>query len=147
LDAALNNVERRNARKCVAGEALFGTGMGFLSSVAVLPLLLKSLGAGEVLLGLLGSIFWAGWLVLQPLGLFLFGGKPRSKRFLVPWSLAFAVPSYLAVGVLVFLLGPTRPALCVTLVLVVLAVRILGGGMVMPFSWNWQAVIFRQAIR
>jgi len=147
LDAALNNVERRNARKCVAGEALFGTGMGFLSSVAVLPLLLKSLGAGEVLLGLLGSIFWAGWLVLQPLGLFLFGGKPRSKRFLVPWSLAFAVPSYLAVGVLVFLLGPTRPALCVTLVLVVLAVRILGGGMVMPFWWNWQAVIFRQAIR
>lgn len=147
MDASLNNVERRNARKCTAGEGLFGTGMGFLSSVSVLPLLLKSLGASDVQVGLLGSIFWAGWLVLQPLGLFLFGQRVRTKRLLVPWSLIFSVPTYVGMGLIVYLLAPSQPRLCVVLLLVVLAVRVVGAGMTIPFWLDWQALVFRRAIR
>ena len=143
----MDNTERRNARKCVVGEGLFGTGMGFLSSVSVLPLLLKSLGASAIQIGLVGSIFWAGWLVLQPLGLFLFGRRRRTKRFLVPWSLTFAVPTYLAMGVMVYFLAGTRPQLCVVLLLVILAVRVLGAGMAVPFWLDWQAMLFRREIR
>jgi MFS family permease len=146
-DAELTAVERRNAYKSTAGEGLFGAGMGFLSSVSVLPLLLKSLGASEVQIGLLGSIFWAGWLVLQPLGLFLFGRRVRTKRLLVPWSLASSVPTYLGIGLIVYLLAGANPKLCVALVLTVLAVRVIGGGMTIPFWWDWQALVFRRAIR
>ncbi|MHC5034480.1 MAG: MFS transporter [Planctomycetota bacterium] len=144
---AMDAVERRNARKCVVGEGLFGTGIGFLSSVSVLPLLLKSLGASEIEIGLLGSIFWAGWVLLQPLGLLLFAQRRRTKRFLVPWSLACSVPTYLAMGLVVYFLGPTRPRLVSTLLLILLGVRVLSAGMVFPFWQEWQATIFRRDIR
>jgi len=140
-------VERCNAYKCTAGEGLFGVGMGFFSSVSVLPLLLLSLGASEVQIGLLGSLFWAGWLLLQPLGLFLFGRRVRTKRLLVPWSLGFAGPTYLSIGLIVCLLAPSHRELCVVGVLGVLAVRVIGGGMTIPFWWDWQAMVFRREIR
>ncbi|MHC4789115.1 MAG: MFS transporter [Planctomycetota bacterium] len=139
--------ERRNARTCVVGEGLFGTGIGFLSSVSVLPLLLKSLGASEIQIGLLGSIFWAGWILLQPLGLFLFGQRRRTKRFLVPWSLTCAVPTYAAIGLIIYFLAPTRPALVSALLLVLLGARVLGAGMALPFWLEWQATVFRRGIR
>jgi len=139
--------ERSNALKAVAGEGLFGTGMGFLSAVSVLPLLIRSLHGSQIEVGLIGSIFWAGWLVLQPLSFFLFGRRRRTKRFLVPWSFAFAVPTYLAIGAVVYFLGPRQPALCRTLLLVILAVRVVGGGMGVPFWLDWQAAIFRRQIR
>jgi MFS family permease len=144
---AMDAVERRNARKCVVGEGLFGTGIGFLSSVSVLPLLLESLGASEIQIGLLGSIFWAGWIVLQPLGLFLLGQKRRTKRFLVPWSMTCAVPAYAAIGFIIYFLAPTRPGLVCWLLLAILAARVLGAGMALPFWLEWQATVFRRGIR
>ncbi|MCK4284035.1 MAG: hypothetical protein KAX44_06935 [Candidatus Brocadiae bacterium] len=143
----MNPDERKNALKCVAGEGLSGTGMGLLGSVSVLPLLFSALGATEVEVGLLGSIFMAGWLLLQPLSLFLLGRRRRTKRFLLPWGFFCAVPTYLGAGAAVYFLGTGRPRLCGVVVLVLLAVRVLGGGMAMPFWLDWQAMVFRRDIR
>lgn len=139
--------ERHNVRRCVFGEGMFGVGIGFLSSVSVLPLLLKRLGASEIEIGLVGSIFWAGWVLLQPLGLLLFGRRRRTKRFLIPWSACCSVPTYLAMGAVVYFLAPASPRLCSILLLVLLAVRVLGAGMAIPFWLDWQAMMFRRAIR
>ena len=78
----MNSQERLNALRCTAGEGLFGAGMGLVAPISALPLLLKSLGASEIEVGLLGSISWAGWILLQPLGLFLFARRRRTKRHL-----------------------------------------------------------------
>jgi MFS family permease len=139
--------EKSNALKCVLGEGVFGAGMGFVASMTALPLLLRSLGAGDLIVGLAGSIAMAGWLLLQPLGLFVLGRRRRAKRFLVPWSLGFSVPTYLAMGATVFFLAVRAPRLCALLVLVIFAVRVLGAGMTIPFWSEWQAAVFRQGIR
>ncbi|MHC4479481.1 MAG: MFS transporter [Planctomycetota bacterium] len=143
----MNSDERRNARKCIIGEGLFGTGMGLVAPMTVFPLLLEYLGASDLQLGVGGSIAMAGWFVLQPAGLFLFGRRRRTKRFLVPWSLSFAVPTYLAMGLGVYVLGSTNPQACVVLLLGVYGVRAVGAGSVIPFWLDWQAMIFRRAIR
>ncbi len=139
--------QRRNATKCAVGEGLFGVGMGLVAPMTVMPLLLRYLGAGDVAVGLTGSLSWAGWVLLQPLGLFLLSGKRRTKRFLIPWSMSFSVPCYLAMALVVYRLGVTRPLLCAWLVLGLFAVRILGAGAAVPFWFDWHAKIFEQRIR
>jgi MFS family permease len=109
--------------------------------------LFKRLGASDVQIGLIASIFWAGWLVLQPVSLFLFARRRRTKTFLIPWSLTFAVLPYVAVAWVIYALAATSPALCVTLILVILTVRVVGAGMGIPFWLDWQSMIFRQEIR
>ncbi|KPK61444.1 MAG: hypothetical protein AMK73_07955, partial [Planctomycetes bacterium SM23_32] len=144
----LRDDERGNMARCAVGEGLFGTGMGLISVVTVLPILLeKYLGAGEVELGLAFSLGTAGWLLAQPLGMLGLARRRRTKRFLVPWAFGFAVPSYLAMGAAVYLLGVGRPRLCSGIVLGLLAVRILGGGAATPLWFDWQAMIFRRGIR
>jgi len=143
----MHTEERSNAWKCALGEGLFGTGMGFVAALTVLPLLLKSLGASDFQVGLGGSIAMAGWGLLQPVSVLLLGGRRRTKRFLVPWSFSFAVPTYLAMAAAVYLLGRGQPRLCSALFLALFAVRVLGGGATIPFWFDWQAVVFRQGIR
>jgi MFS family permease len=139
--------ELANTWKCTAGEGLFGVGMGLVSAMTVLPLLLKQLGAGEVLLGLAFGITTAGWGLLQPVGMLVFGRRRRTKRFLVPWSFASAVPTYLAMGLVVYFLGPARPALCSLIIVACFTVRILGAGLATPLWYDWHAVLFSREIR
>jgi len=139
--------ERANAWKCTVGEGLFGIGMGMVAAVTVLPLLLRYLGAGEVMLGISFGIATAGWGLAQPIGLLLFGNRRGTKSFLVPWSFVFAVPTYLAMGLAVLLLGPTRPRLCSVLVLALFGTRVLGAGLAIAFWYDWHATLFSQGIR
>ena len=132
--------ERHNAWKCTFGEGLFGIGMNLVAAVTVMPLLLKQLGAGETVVGLAFGIATAGWGLLQPIGLFAFGRRRRLKNFLVPWSLSSCVPTYLGMGLTVLFLGPTRPGLCVVLILALFSVRVLGGGMTVPLWFDWHAL-------
>ncbi len=140
-------IERSNVLKCTAGEGVFGIGMGLVAAMTALPLLLTQLGAGKVLLGLGFSICTAGWYVGQPVGLVLFGRRRRTKRFLVPWSFCCSVPTYLAMGLAVYFLGPREPRLCAAAVLGLLAVRFVGGGSATPLWFDWQALVFRREIR
>ena len=143
----MSRTERRNAVKCVVGEGLFGTGMGFVAPMTVLVLLLDSLGASNVEVGVIGALCTGGWVLLQPLGLLLFGRHKRTKRFLVGWSLAVAVPAYLAMGLIVYFLGPSSPRACGRILLTVFALATLGAGLALPFWFDWRAAVFRQEIR
>ncbi len=143
----MNPQERRNILKCTVGEALFGLGMGLVAIATALPLLLEHLGAGKVMIGLAFSIGTAGWYVGQPLGLLTIARKRRTKRFLVPWSFTFAVPTYAAMGAAVWFLADSRPMAAAWAVLALLAVRIVGAGAGVPLWFDWQSRIFRREIR
>ncbi|MFO8006227.1 MAG: hypothetical protein R6V05_00670 [Candidatus Brocadiia bacterium] len=139
--------ERSNISRCVAGEGLFGLGMGLVAAMTALPLLLENLGAGKIVLGLAFSICTAGWMMGQPVGLMLFGRKRRSKRFLVPWAFCCSVPTYAGMALAVLLLGVSAPGACAAVILLLLAVRFGGGGAVVPLWQDWQAMMFRRKVR
>ena len=143
----MNSIERVNAVKCAAGEGLFGVGMGFVASMTVLPLLLKSLGASDVEVGLAGSIGMAGWGMLQPVSMLLLGGRRRTKRFLIPWNFSFVVPSYIAMAVVSYVLATRQPRLCAVLLLTLFAVRVFGGGALTPFWLDWLTTLFSRNVR
>jgi len=143
----MHSDERANSWKCATGEGFFGVGMGLVAALTVLPLLLKHLGAGKVLLGISFGIACAGWGLAQLVGLVLFGRRRRTKRFLVPWSFAFAVPTYLAMGAAVWFLGPSRPWLCAVIIVSIFGVRVIGAGASIAFWYEWHATLFSQGIR
>lgn len=143
----MERLERDNTIKCTGAHVLFGVGGGLTSAFTVLPLMLKALGASELVLGVAFSLATAGWLLLQPLAVFIFGRRTRTKRLLVPWSTAFSIPWVVAIGAVVFLLGRERAALCIGLVVALFAVRVIGEGMVFPFWDDWFAHLFSREFR
>ena len=143
----LRSAERANVVVCTGAHVGFGYSVGVVDMLTVLPLLLSRLGAGSVVLGVAWSVASAGWFLTQAPGIFLLGHRPRKKRFLTLWSFVTVVPPFLAVGLVVFLLGATRPALCMALVLVLIAARVLGEGTSYPFWDDWLASLFSKRLR
>ncbi len=139
--------EKSTALKCTLGEGLFGVGMNLVAPVTVMQLLLKQLGAGEVMLGLAFGIATAGWGLLQPFGMLLFGRKRRGKRFLVPYSALSCVPTYLGMGAAVYFLAADSPRLCSIVVLLLFAARVLSAGSVTPIWFDWHAMLFSKRVR
>jgi hypothetical protein len=147
LNAVDRRLEARNVVLCTAAHVGFGYGMGLVDALTVMPLLLSSLGAGQVLIGMAWGTASAGWFLLQAPGMFLLGGRPRMKRFLIRWSFFTVIPTYLAIAAAVYLLAAGRPALCMALVLVLIAVRWLGEGASYPFWDDWLARLFSTRMR
>ncbi|MGD2174089.1 MAG: MFS transporter [Candidatus Brocadiaceae bacterium] len=143
----MNPEERGNVVRCTLCEGFFGTAINLVAPVTALPLLLEYLGAGKIMLGLSFSIASAGWFLLQPVGLVLFGRRKRTKRFLIPWSASACTPAYLGMAASVYILARQHPRLCSYLVLAFFAVRIMGGGLAVPMWFDWQAMLFRRRIR
>jgi MFS family permease len=143
----MTGLERSNVAKSTTCESCFGMALNLVAPVTALPLLLEYLGAGQILLGLSFSIASAGWFLLQVPGLVAFGRRRRTKYFLVSWAAAICLPTYVGLAATVFLLAHTHPTLCSYLILLIFAVRIMGGGMNTPTWLDWQARLFRQEIR
>ena len=143
----MSGQERGNVARCTACESCFGLALNLVAPMTALPLLLGYLGAGQVLLGLSYSIASAGWFLLQVPALVVFGRRRRTKRYLIPFSAAVCLPTYAGLAAVVFLLVHTHPTLCSYLILLIFAVRIMGGGMNTPIWFDWQARLFRQEIR
>jgi MFS family permease len=139
--------EKANAARCTLAHVVFGFGTGMIEALTVLPLLLERLGASKLVLGLAWGLATAGWLLLEPLAAFVFGRRPRSKRFLVPWGILFTVPFFLGMGLAIRFVGPVRPALCIVLVLVLFGIRVLGEGMTFPLWDDWFARLFSKDFR
>jgi hypothetical protein len=97
--------ERWNVAKSTTCESCFGMALNLVAPVTALPLLLGYLGAGQVLLGLSFSIASAGWFLLQVPGMFVFGRRRRTKRFLIPWSAGICLPTYAGLAATVYLLA------------------------------------------
>ena len=139
--------ERTNALKCTGADGLHGLGMGLVALLTVMPLLLSRLGAGKVELGVLFSVGAGGWILGQPLGLFVFGRRPRTARFFVRWVLSLWVPAHAAMAAAVYLLASADPTGCRLALLLLICVVTVGDGMVLPVWTDWQASLFRQASR
>ncbi|MHC5034479.1 MAG: MFS transporter, partial [Planctomycetota bacterium] len=139
--------ERANALKGVACDGLHGIGVGLVAALTVMPLLFRLLGAGAVELGVLYSVATAGFILGQPLGLFVLGRRRRTKAFLVPWIFCCWVPTHLALGVIVYFLGPTQAFSCRVIVLALVALMTLTDGMIIPIWIDWQGALFRRASR
>jgi MFS family permease len=141
------SAESRNVTLAALAHVGFGFGMGLVDALTVMPLLLKGLGAGKVLIGVAWGLASAGWFLLQVPAMFGLGGRPRGKRFLCLWSFFTVVPPYLAIGAAVYLFGPGRPALCMALVMLLVAVRWLAEGASYPFWDDWLARLFGRHMR
>lgn len=139
--------ERRNAAYQALGEGLWGVAMGFVAPLTVLPLLLKTLGAGPLQLGVLYSIFTAGFLITQPLGMVLFQHGAGKKRFLLLYHLFTIVPVTLAMAAAIYFQASENPRLTRFLLLSLLAFRTLVIGMVVPIWMDWIAGLFRTRSR
>lgn len=139
--------ERSNALKITTCDLFHGTGMGLVALLTVLPLLFSFLGARPLELGVLASIGTAGWIVGQPVGLFLVGRRRRTKGFFVRWVLSLWVPAHLAMAVAVHFLGPADERLCRYALLFLFAVVMVGDGMVIPLWTDWQGSLFGRGSR
>jgi len=134
--------ERANAVKCMLGDGTYGVGMGLAAVMTVLPLLFKALGAGAIEIGLLSSVTSAGWVLAQPVGLFVIGRRPRNKRFLLNWGVPFWVPTFLVMGAATYFLSGAHARLCRLILLMALAAWVCGDGMAVPLWNDWLSRLY-----
>lgn len=139
--------ERANAVKCMLGDGTYGVGMGLAAVMTVLPLLFKALGAGAIEIGLLSSVTSAGWVLAQPVGLFVIGRRPRNKRFLLNWGVPFWVPTFLVMGAATYFVSGAHPRLCRLILLMALAAWVCGDGMAVPLWNDWLSRLYSRDSR
>ncbi len=65
MEAVDSRVESRNANLAALGHVAFGYGIGLVGVLTVMPLLLKELGAGQVVIGVAWGTASAGWFLLE----------------------------------------------------------------------------------
>jgi MFS family permease len=88
---------RWNFTVIVLDAAFFLGALAFIDPVAVLPVLLSGLGASQLVVGLVGSLQAAGWLLPQLFASSLVLHRPRRKPFVV-WIAVFSRLPFLALA-------------------------------------------------
>jgi MFS family permease len=137
LNLRIQNDSVHNVVVNVTEAAFFGLGLGFASSVAVLPLFIYSLGGSSALIGLVSSIQLIGWQLPQA---FTAGHVAKQRHFK---SLAVRLLfqerwPFLALAVVAWLSLGSTIALALTFLL--LAWQALGGGI---GASAWQNMIVK----
>jgi len=102
-------VDRRNFLAIAGDFVFFGIGVSFASQTTVLPSFIATLTSSTLLIGLVSTLANGGWLLPQLFAANATAGKARRKAaVLVPAVMNRAV--FLAIGPLMLLLVPNRPA-------------------------------------
>jgi MFS family permease len=129
---------RHNFKVNIADASFFGlAALGFASTVTIIPLFLNSLGASEILIGLVGSIHTIGWQIPQ---LFTAGIVARLQRF-KPMVMMMTVHErwpFFGLAVVALLVPVLHPNLIIGLAFLMLAIYGLGGGLA---ATAWQSMI------
>ncbi len=87
----------------------FGIGMGFANQTTVLPAFVATLTSSAPLIGLVSTLATGGWLLPQLFAANAIAGRPRRKAsVLIPAAASRVL--FLALGPLMLLLAPRRPA-------------------------------------
>ncbi len=141
----MQSQERQNAARCTLGEGLFGLGMGFIAPLTVMPLLLKQLGAGPVEIGFFHSMASAGFLLTQPLGMFLSRHGAGKKRFLLTFNASVTLPVFLFMAAVILIMGraPHQYAMARALLLGAFSLRMLSLGTILPIWQDWINGLFK----
>ncbi len=138
-------LERQNAKRYTLGEGVWGIGMGFIAPLTVMPLLLRRFGAGTVELGFFHSMASAGFLLTQPLALFLSRHGAGKKRFVLRFNCLVTIPLFLLMAGVIFSLGRSERyyAVARALLLGAFSIRMLAIGTVMPIWQDWVYSLFQ----
>jgi len=140
----MNPQERKDALYYSLGEGVWGVAMGLIAPLTVLPLLLRQLGAGPLEIGFAYSITTAGFLLTQPIGMFLWRHGGGKRGFLIGYYAFATVPFYAGMAAVVGFLGPREGSagLVRFLILLLLSLRILLAGAVVPLWQDWVLGLF-----
>ncbi len=145
----MHSRENYNARRLSLAEGLWGLGMGFIVPLTVMPLLLRQFGAGAVELGFFYSMASAGFLITQPIGMFLSRHGAGKKRVLVLVNTWITLPVFIFMAAVVFILGaePQWHKLGRTMLLGAFSLRMLSVGIILPIWQDWINSLFRTESR
>lgn len=144
---AMTERERTNARHLTLGEGAWGFLYSLVIPSTVLTVLLRRLGAGELMIGAVTAAE-AGLAVLpQFLGNLIAPSGHERKRFLVLWHIALATPCFLAMGLLVFLRPVLGDAAVRWGLLASFAAIVVGLGSITSVWLDWMAHLFPRDLR
>lgn len=96
-DRSSRSHAKRNFWAFMLDYAFFGMAMSFVSTDSVLPTFVRSLTDSEPIVGLVGTVYTAGWLLPQLFGAAMMSGKPRKKPYVMAASYV-ARPLFLLLG-------------------------------------------------
>lgn len=128
---------RHNFTVNVFEGAFFGLGLGFASTVTVVPLFVDSLTDSTVLIGLVASVQMIGW---QLPGILTAGHVSRLRRYLpmVMWMTIHERWPWFALALVAVFLTTTAPTLALILTFICLCWFAIGGGFT---ATAWQSLI------
>ncbi|MCX7039667.1 MAG: hypothetical protein NT005_11125, partial [Spirochaetes bacterium] len=105
----MKSVDRRNFLAIAGDFMFFGIGLSFASQTTVLPSFVATLTRSAPLIGLVSTLATGGWLLPQIFAANAIAGRPRRKASVIIPAAASRV-LFLALGPLMLLLAPRRPA-------------------------------------
>jgi MFS family permease len=128
---------RHNFRVNVTDALFFGLGLGFASTVTVIPLFLNTLTTSTILIGLMASLHSIGWQIPQLFTANHVARLPRYKPMVLRMTLHERWP-FFALAVVALLIPTIGNDVSVLLALLFLVIHSLGGGLV---GTAWQSMI------
>jgi MFS family permease len=137
INSEIQKHVRHNSAVNILDGAFFGLGMGFASTVTVVPLFINELTDSTVLIGLIPSIQMAGWHLPQILTASRVAGLRRYLP-MVLWMTAHERWPFLGLGVVALGAIFLDPALTLFLAFLMLCIHALGGGFT---ATAWQTMI------
>jgi MFS family permease len=105
----VKSLDRRNFLALAGDFVFFGIGLSFASQTTVLPSFVATLTRSAPLIGLVSTLATGGWLLPQIFAANAVAGRPRRKASVIIPAAASRV-FFLALGPLMLLLAPRRPA-------------------------------------
>ncbi|MCE5278654.1 MAG: MFS transporter [Planctomycetaceae bacterium] len=143
----MDQLEFRNATFNAIGESLWGLMTAMVSSMTVLVVLLKRLGAGEQMIGAIAAIDGGVLILPQLLGVYLFQPGRRRKRLLVVWHMVAFAPCLALSAVAILLADRMGPQATRWALMGCFALPLLLVGAVVPAWMDWLAWLFPASIR
>jgi MFS family permease len=128
---------RHNFTVNVLDGTFFGLGLGFASSVTVIPLFINSLTDSTTLIGLIASIHMIGWQLPQLLTSNRVAGLSLYRPMVMRMTIHERWP-FFGLAVVALLIPLVAPAVALALTFIMLSWHALGGGFT---ATAWQAMI------
>ncbi|MCC7145580.1 MAG: MFS transporter [Phycisphaeraceae bacterium] len=133
---------RRNVSFVALGEGIWGFQAMMVAPASVLTVLLKQLGAGELMLSSITAIEAGAVALPQILGMYLFYSRHRRQKQVILWHMLAIIPFWFMAAALAYGADKLPPAVTSCLLLVCFGGFQLGIGIVTAAWMEWMAHLF-----